>query len=378
MDFFLPFIGALGSQALLSARNIFGAGEATKLTPTESVSTYQDPWSESSIESSGCDKPAGASTMSEKKDCTNDDTSAAKKQNKDPRMTHIGADVGASKSDESKVSTDKNSPTANSNDEMILDCISVQSHFDVDFTSSPTDSQPISGSPKKRKWEESVATSLFDVLHSPSPKKRLIRRYFGLQSRLPFPPATARGISFNTATPPRKTTIPEHVELQTDTPTPSKIRLRLTSPVQMAVYNSRVARTPGAPDMGLTDKDMEKEKEKPKAEESIDKRPKPQTPRRRIRQRTSQKTWDELSVVDHRGLLNTRANQRNSTGTPRRKLQQCKWVRYREPEINVLMPDAVDGRVPRLVLTDPEGRHYSLEDMRFSMQSALMGVRRGN
>ena len=100
----------------------------------------------------------------------------------------------------------------------------------------------------------------------------------------------------------------------------------------MAVYNSRVARTPGwepevsnssvggAPDMELTDKDMEKEKEKPKAGEDMDKRPKTQTPRRRVRQRTSQKTWDELSVVDHRGLLNAKANQRNSTGTPRRKL----------------------------------------------------------
>lgn len=72
--------------------------------------------------------------------------------------------------------------------------------------------------------------------------------------------------------------------------------------------------------MELTDKDMEKEKEKPKAGEDMDKRPKTQTPRRRVRQRTSQKTWDELSVVDHRGLLNAKANQRNSTGTPRRKL----------------------------------------------------------
>ncbi|EGO51856.1 hypothetical protein NEUTE1DRAFT_104881 [Neurospora tetrasperma FGSC 2508] len=389
MDFFLPFIGVLGSQALLSARNIFGAGEATKPTPTENVSTYQDPWSESSIESSECDKPVSASTTSEKKDCTNDDTSATKKQNKDPRMTHVGADVSASKSDESKVSTDKNPPTANSDDEMILDCVTLQSHFVIGITSSPTDNQLVSGSPKKRKWEESVATSLFDVLHSPSPKKRLIRRYFGPQSRPPLcvkkrplthfsfsPPATAKGISFNTPTPPRKTTIPENVDVQADTPTPSKIRLRLTSPIQMAVYNSRVARTPGVLDMELTDKDMEKEK--PKAEESIEKRPKTQTPRRRIRQRTSHKTWDELSVVDHRGLLNTRANQRNSTGTPRRKLQQCKWVRYREPEINVLMPDAVDGRVPRLVLTDPEGRHYSLEDMRFSMQGALSRVRRGD
>ncbi|EGZ76314.1 hypothetical protein NEUTE2DRAFT_122962 [Neurospora tetrasperma FGSC 2509] len=356
MDLFLPFIGVLGSQALLSARNIFGAGEATKPTPTENVSTYQDPWSESSIESSGCDKPVVASTMSEKKDCTNDDTSAAKKQNKDPRMTHIGADVSASKSDESKVSTDRNSPTVNSDDEMILDCISVQSHFDVDFTSSPTDNQPITSSLKKRKWEESVGTSLFDVIHSPSPKKRLIRS----------PPATARGISFNTPTPPRNPTATQNVDLQADTPTPSKIRLRLTSPVQMAepeVSNSSVG---DAPDMGLTDKNMEKEKEKPKAGENIDKRPKPQTPRRRIRQRTSH------------NLGRAKAHQRHSTGTPRRKLQQCKWVRYREPEINVLMPDVVDGRVPRLVLTDPEGRHYSLEDMRFSMQRALMGVRRGN
>lgn len=147
MDFFLPFIGVLGSQALLSARNIFGAGEATKPTPTENVSTYQDPWSESSIESSGCDKPVVASTTSEKKDCTNDDTRAAKKQNKDPRMTHIGADVSASRSDESKVSTDKNPLTANSDDEMILDCVALQSHFVIGITSSPTDNQLVSGSP---------------------------------------------------------------------------------------------------------------------------------------------------------------------------------------------------------------------------------------
>ncbi|KAK3495804.1 hypothetical protein B0T13DRAFT_401315 [Neurospora crassa] len=387
MDLFLPFIGVLGSQALLSARNIFGAGQTTKPTSTESVSTYQDPWSESSIESSGCDKPVVASTTIEKKDCANDDTSAMKKQNKDPRMTHIGADGSASKSDESKVSTDKNPPTASSDDEMILDCITVQSHFVIGITSSPTDNQPITSSLKQRKWEESVGTYLFDVLHSLSPKKRLVRRYFGLQSRLPFPPATVQGMSFNTATPPRNTTATQNVDVQADTPTPSKIRLRLTSPVQMAVYNSRVARTPssepevsnssvgGAPDMGLTDRDNEKEK--PKAEESVDQRPKTQPIRRRIRQRTSQKTWDDLSVVDHRGLLDTKANQQNSTGTPRRKLQQCKWVRYREPEINVLMPSAVEGRVPRLVLTDPEGRHYSLEDMRFSMQMALSRVRRG-
>ncbi|EAA34763.2 hypothetical protein GE21DRAFT_2428 [Neurospora crassa] len=381
MDFFLPFIGVLGSQALLSARNIFGAGQTTKPTSTESVSTYQDPWSESSIESSGCDKPVVASTTSEKKDCANDDTSAVKKQNKDPRMTHIGADVSASKSDESKVSTDKNPPTANSDDEMILDCITVQSHFVIGITSSPTDNQPITSSLKKRKWEESVRTSLFDVLHSPSPKKRLTRS----------PPATtARGISFNTRTPLRNTTATKTDDHLADTPTPSKIRLRLTSPVQMAVYNSKVARTPssepevsnssvgGAPDMEWTEKDMAKKKEKPKAGESVDQRPKTQTPRHRIRQRTSQKTWDDLSVVDHRGLLDTKANQQNSTGTPRRKLQQCKWVRYREPEINVLMPDAmVNGRVPRLVLTDPEGRHYSLEDMRFSMQMALSRNRSG-
>lgn len=186
MDFFLPLIGVLGSQALLSARNIFGTKETTKPTSTESVSTYQDPWSESSIESPGCDKPAGASTTSQKKDCANDNTSAVKKQNKDSNMTHIGADVSASKSDESKVSTDNNSPTVNSDKEMILDCVTLQSHFVSGITSSPTDNQLVSGSPKKRKWEEPVATSLFDVLHSPSPKKRLIRRYLGPQSRPPL------------------------------------------------------------------------------------------------------------------------------------------------------------------------------------------------
>lgn len=208
-------MGVLGSQALLSARNILGAEQSTKTTSTESASTYQDPWSDSSIGSSESDKPAGSTMTSEKERCANSDTGAVKKEKKDPKTTHIGADVSASKSDESKVTTDRKLATGNSDDEMILDCITVNpdpSDFDSDLSSSPTyepiagspsmrrkwagpvkaslydtpsspaDYEPVAGSPKKRNWAAPMAASLFDEIHSPSPKRRLIRRYLDPQN----------------------------------------------------------------------------------------------------------------------------------------------------------------------------------------------------
>ncbi|KAK3356078.1 hypothetical protein B0H65DRAFT_413551 [Neurospora tetraspora] len=372
MDFFLPFMGVLGSQALLSARNILGAEQSTKTTSTESASTYQDPWSDSSIGSSESDKPAGSTMTSEKERCANSDTGAVKKEKKDPKTTHIGADVSASKSDESKVTTDRKLATGNSDDEMILDCITVNpdpSDFDTslyDTPSSPADYEPVAGSPKKRNWAAPMAASLFDEIHSPSPKRRLIRS----------PPTTDS--SFNTAfnNPPRNIISTENVDPQADTqtPSPSKIRLRLTCPTPMAVFN-RVNRTSdyepevsnnsvgGAPE--LTDENMER----PKAGESVDKTPKA-PPRRRIRQRISDKSWAELNVVDKKGFLDTWANKRTP---PRRKLQECKWVRYPKPEGYVPTPGE-DPWVPRLVLTDPAGWHYSLEDLRFPTQRALPGI----
>ncbi|KAJ4329558.1 hypothetical protein N0V85_009984, partial [Neurospora sp. IMI 360204] len=90
--------------------------------------------------------------------------------------------------------------------------------------------------------------------------------------------------SFNI--PPLTTTATENVDPQGDSPTPSKIRLRLTCPTPMAVFNSRVNRASGKePEVSnntvggppeLTDE----EKERPKAGESVDKRPKPQMIRR--------------------------------------------------------------------------------------------------
>lgn len=88
-------------------------------------------------------------------------------------------------------------------------------------------------------------------------------------------------------------------------------------------------------------------------------------PRRRS---PKHRTWADLSLVDDKGLLDTFTNQKNnsSTGTPRKRLPRCKWVKLREPELNVLMP-AWKGSMPKLILTDPEGRYWTLDDKRIQI-----------
>ncbi|KAK1782008.1 hypothetical protein QBC45DRAFT_448703 [Copromyces sp. CBS 386.78] len=398
MAFFIPFMGALGSQALLSARNIFGAQNTTNATSTDNASTYHDPWDDSSIETLDSDKPPGATMTSEKEHCANSATGAAKEEKEDAKMTHIGADISASKSDESKVTTDRKRASSNSDDntedEMILDCITVKPGptgsdidatsslltddklsagspmrrkwagpvpaylFDSDISPAPAEHESVAGSPKKRKLVAPMAASLFDEIHSPSPTKRRIFR---------SPPSAATNSSFNTPfnTPPRTSTMAtENVDPEKDTPTRSPIRLRLTSPTQMAVYKSRLDRA--------TSEKEKTERPRPSKEGIMNKRLQRWDNRRRKNRRTSDKTWADLSTVDKKGLLDTWENQKLST--PRRKrLAECNWVRYRIPELDVLMPsgDWVDGPVPRLVLTDPEGRHYELEDAKFPTQMGL-------
>ncbi|KAK3950167.1 hypothetical protein QBC32DRAFT_399707 [Pseudoneurospora amorphoporcata] len=410
MAFFIPFMGALGSQAWLSARNIFGAQKTTNATSTDNASTYHDPWDDSPIGISDSDRPTGATMTSASDHGANNDTCEAKNQSKDPRMTHIGADIRAFKSDDSKVTTDRKGATSNSDDniedEMILDCITVKpgsTDSDIDTTSSsPTDDKLSAGSPTRRKWvgpipaylfdsdifpapaeHESVAgspkkrklvapmaASLFDEIHSPSPTKRRIFR---------SPRSAATNSSFNTPfnTPPRTSTMTtEKVDPENDTPTRSPIRLRLASPTQMAVYNSRL--DPPAPQstnekLESTDEEKEKtERPRPSREGIINKRLQRWDNRRRENRRTSDKTGADLSTVDKKGLLDTWENQKLST-PKRKRLAKCNWVRYRISELDVLMPsgDWVDGPVPRLVLTDPEGRHYELEDAKFPTQMGL-------
>lgn len=96
---------------------------------------------------------------------------------------------------------------------------------------------------------------------------------------------------------------------------------------------------------------------------------------RRARRRSSDKTWEDLSTIDNKGFLDTFDNQKLTTPGRRKSaktLPQCSWVRYRIPELTLLMPgDWATGPVPKLVLTDPEGRHYELEDARHPTQRAL-------
>lgn len=209
----------LSPQRFLSAGNFVGNVETTKTTTsTDSASTYQDPWSDDSslLGSSGSSNkkpPVVTATSEKKKHHTNGDKIAPKKENKSPKVTtHIGADVSACKSDARKVRTDeKQSAVVDSGDEMILDCITVKRNlvdFEFDFNSLPTDDklsavklgkrkleepvraseyystnttpaycEPIDDSPsKKRNVEAAMGGSLFDEVHSPSVKRRVVRR----------------------------------------------------------------------------------------------------------------------------------------------------------------------------------------------------------
>lgn len=219
MDFFLPFLGVFGSHALLSARNIFVGEQTASATSPESASTYCDPWSDPSTESSDSDKPSGAAMTSANKHGASGGTGTTKKQNKDHRTTHLSADISAFRPDQSKVRTDRKRATGSSDDktddEMMVDCITVKpkpSHSNSDITSSsppndkpaagspvstmrrnwagpipaylfdsdappvPAEYEPVASSPKKRKWAGPMAGSLFDEVHSPSPTKRRVFR----------------------------------------------------------------------------------------------------------------------------------------------------------------------------------------------------------
>ena len=211
MDLFLPFLGVFRSHALLSARNIFVGEQTASATSPESARTYCAPWSDPSLESSDSDRPPSATMTSANKHGANGNTGAEKKEKKDRRMTHVGADISAFRSDESKVRTDRKGTTVKSDDkiddEMILDCITVKpkpSHSDIDMTSSsppddkiddemildcitvkpkpshsytdmtssPPDDKPAAGSPvstTRRKWAGPIPAYLFDSDTPPAP-----------------------------------------------------------------------------------------------------------------------------------------------------------------------------------------------------------------
>ena len=172
------------------------------------------------MESSDSIEPPTTTKTSDEENCAKHHKGMAKKQNGDHSMMHIGADISAYKSDETKVRTDKKGAISKPNkndDEMILDRITVKPtavdvHVDItssspsgnnlaagnkvspknkkmagligsDIPPSPPDYTPVD-SGLKRKLAASMAGSLFDEIHSPSPtKRRIFRRYFNPYKR---------------------------------------------------------------------------------------------------------------------------------------------------------------------------------------------------
>ncbi|KAK3395809.1 hypothetical protein B0T20DRAFT_482155 [Sordaria brevicollis] len=282
-------------------------------------------------------------------------------------------------------------------------------------SSAPVHSELVDDTPsKKRKTEGEMAGSLFDEVRSPG-NRRVVRS----PPTAGTTPATP-GFSFNTPprTPPSTTT--QHVDTPTSTPstTPSQIRLRpATNLKQQAVLNRLAARAAsGTPPKSTTAVDSPKPAPATPATTTTPPKPAPisiktstpplpilksksqktSTPpsresrrHRRHHLRPKNQTWSDISLVDDKGLLDTfsnRSDRKNqnaqaaalSTGTPRKGgLSRCTWVKIREPVLEVLMPSSPgdegkggkEGKVvPRLILTDTEGRCWRLEEGRSRSQ----------
>ncbi|CCC06373.1 unnamed protein product [Sordaria macrospora k-hell] len=234
--------------------------------------------------------------------------------------------------------TSSSPPDDKIDDEMILDCITVKpkpSHSYTDMTSSlPTQtwllaaqSAPREGSGRDRFPPIFLTATLPPRQPSTNPLLAAQEEEVGgTDGRISEPEASNKSVEAET--PPSKPT-----NEKTDRPRPSK----------EGIANKRIQRSEN---------------------------------RRGKSRRTSDKTWADLSTVDNKkGLLDTFENQRLATPGRRKQLSECNWVRYRLSALNVLMlGDWAIGPVPRLVLTDPEGRHYELEDARFPTQRGLPDI----